>query len=119
MDVPVPYLINDTRKIDFFKKTTFSNFLKKDVFDALFKKIDEGKIADVCFWTAECIVSGYQDELWDRVINYYARYINISVFSCANFSEFFGINRFLIISIRFFSLVFYFRIYFVRFVIIL
>ena len=69
MDVPVPYLINDTRKLDSFKKTTFSNYLKKDVFEALFKKIDEGKIADVCQWTCECIVSGYQEELWERVKN--------------------------------------------------
>ena len=78
MDVPTPYLINDTRKIDFFKKTTFSNYLKKDVFETLFKKIDEGKLADVCQWTCECIVSGYQDELWERVITYYSKYININ-----------------------------------------
>tara|TARA_B100000123_G_scaffold270746_1_gene249166 strand:+ start:64 stop:1506 length:1443 start_codon:yes stop_codon:yes gene_type:complete len=78
MDVPTPYLINDTRKIDFFKKTTFSNFLKKDVFDTLFKKIDEGKLPEVCFWTAECVVSGYIDELWERSINYYSRFININ-----------------------------------------
>ena len=32
MDVPTPYLINDTRRPELFKKTTFSNYLKKDVF---------------------------------------------------------------------------------------
>ena len=42
------------------------------------KKLTRVKTTDVCFWTAECIVSGYVDELWDRSINYYSRYININ-----------------------------------------
>ena len=31
MDVPIPFLINDTRKPEFLRKTTFSGYLKKDV----------------------------------------------------------------------------------------
>ena len=78
MDVPTPYLINDTRKIDFFKKTTFSQYLKKDVLKTLFQKIDEGNVTEVCRWLSECLVSGYFEELWDRFIDYYVRFININ-----------------------------------------
>ena len=49
MDVPSPYLINDTRKPELFKKTTFSNYLKKEVFQTIFKKIDS--YARVCLWS--------------------------------------------------------------------
>ena len=78
MDVPSPYLINDTRKYELFKKFTFSNYLKKDVFQAIFKKIDSGHAAEVCMWSTECIISGYLDELWDTSLEYYAKYINVN-----------------------------------------
>ena len=78
MDVPTPYLINDTRKLEFFKKTTFSNYLKKDVLKTLFQKIDDGQVSEVCRWLCECIVSGYIEELWDKIIDYYTKYININ-----------------------------------------
>lgn len=78
MDVPNPYLINDTRKLDLFKKTTFSNYLKKEVFQTIFKKIDSGHASEVCLWSTECIISGYLDELWDKSLEYYAKYINVN-----------------------------------------
>ena len=37
MDVPIPYLINDTRKIEYFKKQTYSGYKKLDVINTLFK----------------------------------------------------------------------------------
>tara|TARA_B100000963_G_C22613161_1_gene665912 strand:- start:317 stop:1768 length:1452 start_codon:yes stop_codon:yes gene_type:complete len=78
MDVPSSYLINDTRKPELFKKTTFSNYLKKEVFQTVFKKIDSGHASEVCLWSTECIISGYLDELWDKSLEYYAKYININ-----------------------------------------
>ena len=78
MDVPSPYLINDTRKPELFKKTTFSNYLKKEVFQTIFKKIDSGHASEVCLWSAECVISGYLDELWDKCLEYYTKYININ-----------------------------------------
>jgi len=78
VDVPSPYLINDTRKPELFKKTTFSNFLKKDVFQTLFKKIDGGNASEVCLWSTECVISGYLDELWEKSLEYYVKYININ-----------------------------------------
>ena len=78
MDVPSPYLINDTRKPELFKKTTFSNYLKKDVFQTLFKNIDSGNTSEVCLWSAECIISGYVDALWNRCLEYYVQFINLN-----------------------------------------
>ena len=76
MDVPTLYLINDTRKEEAFKKSTFGGYAKKDVFNVLFKKIEENIISEVCFWGVEIIVSGYFEELWERIILYYSKYIN-------------------------------------------
>ena len=76
MDVPTLYLINDTRKEEAFKKSTFCGYAKKDVLNVLFKKVDENIISEVCFWGVEVIVSGYFEELWERIILYYSKYIN-------------------------------------------
>ena len=78
MDVPTPYLINDNRKPELFKKTTFSNFLKKEVFQTIIKSYDNGNVADACLWSTECIISGYIDELWDKSLEYYVKYINVN-----------------------------------------
>ena len=48
MDVIDIYQINDNRKTEDFRKKTFSGYSKKEVFDILFKKIDEGSIEEVC-----------------------------------------------------------------------
>jgi hypothetical protein len=77
MDVLDIYQINDNRKNEDFRKKTFSGYSKKDVFDILFKKIDEGSIEEVCQWSCEIVISGYYNELWERVINYMGQYIGI------------------------------------------
>lgn len=77
MDVIDVYQINDNRKTEDFRKKTFSGYSKKDVFDILFKKIDEGSIEEVCQWSCEIVISGYYNELWERVINYMGQYIGI------------------------------------------
>ena len=51
--------------------------IQKEVFDILFKKIDEGSIEEVCQWSCEVVISGYYNELWERVINYMGQYIGI------------------------------------------
>ena len=78
MDVPIPYLINDTRKIECFKKQTYSGYKKLDVLNTIFKKLDENKLGEVCTYCVEIICSGYIEELWDRIINYYVKYISIN-----------------------------------------
>ena len=44
----------------------------------LFKKIDGGNTSEVCLWSAECVISGYLDELWEKSLEYYVKYININ-----------------------------------------
>ena len=78
MDVPDVFLINDTRKPFEFNKKTYSGYLKKDVFDILFKKIDESGLEEVCIWCSEIVVSGYYEELWEKIILYYCKYINVN-----------------------------------------
>ena len=48
MDVPIPYIINDTRKQYEFNKKTYSGYKKTDIFNLLNKNIIIGKLEDVC-----------------------------------------------------------------------
>ena len=77
MDVPPNFLINDFRKPEEFRKKTFSGYAKKDVFDVLFKSLDENKFEEACQWSSEIVISGYYEELWERLINYISKYIGI------------------------------------------
>ena len=69
MDVPNAFIINDTRKANEFHKMTYSGYLKKDVFDILFKKIDESSLEDVCVWCVEAVISGYFEDLWEKIMS--------------------------------------------------
>jgi hypothetical protein len=77
MDVPSNFMINDIRKPDEFRKKTFSGYAKKDVFDIFFKSLDENKFEDACQWCVELVISGYFEELWERLIGYISKYIGI------------------------------------------
>jgi hypothetical protein len=77
MDVPPNFLINDHRKLEEFRKKTFSGYAKKDVFDVLFKSLDENKFEEACQWCCEVVISGYLEELWERLVNYISKYIGI------------------------------------------
>ena len=77
MDVPSSFMINDIRKPDEFRKKTFSGYAKKDVFDIFFKSLDENKFEDSCQWCVELIISGYFEEIWERLIGYISKYIGI------------------------------------------
>ena len=78
MDVPSNFLINDFRKPEEFRKKTFSGYAKKDVFDVLFKSLDENKFEESCQWSCEIVISGYFEELLERIINYISKYIGIN-----------------------------------------
>lgn len=97
MDVPETFLINDTRKANEFHKITYSGYLKKDVLDILFKKIDESSLEEVCTWCVETIISGYFEDLWERIIIYYSKYININS-PYIPYHIFLRLNQFLKIS---------------------
>lgn len=72
------YQIIDTRSINNFKKETFSGYKKIDVFKTLFKSIESKKIENSCNWLIECIISGYIFELWEKLILYSIKVININ-----------------------------------------
>ena len=51
-----------------FKDKSFSGFKKTDVIKTLFKSIEIGKVENACHWTTECMVSGYNLDILDKLI---------------------------------------------------
>lgn len=72
------YLIDDTRNIDDFKKLSFSEYKKNDVFNVLFKSIESKKVENTCNWISECICSGYFEECWNKMLLYSSDVISIN-----------------------------------------
>ncbi len=72
------FLIMDNRPSDSFKKKTFSGFKKNDIINAVFKSIESKKVENACYWTCECIVSGYSHTLWEKLINFSGKIIHIN-----------------------------------------
>lgn len=70
--------INDNRKQDKFSKTTFSNYKKTSVMKELINSLIKNNVESSCFWSAECICSGYYVDLWNLIINYTCEYINLA-----------------------------------------
>ena len=67
--------ITDIR--DNFKSITFSEYSKSKVKLELIKCINNSKIENACNWTAELICAGHYIDLWDIIINYMCKYINL------------------------------------------
>ena len=72
------YIIIDPRPLEAFKDKTFSGFKKRDVFNTLMKCIEKGLIEHACYWVTECIVSGYSQELFDKLVIYSSKIIHIN-----------------------------------------
>ena len=72
------YLIIDNRTIDSFKQKTFSGFKRNDVITTVLKAIEGKKIENACFWTTECILSGYSLNLWEKLIQFSSKIIHIN-----------------------------------------
>jgi len=70
--------INDIRTINDFKGITFSNFKKTEVIKQLLINLTESKIEQSNYWSCELIASGHFLSLWDLIIQFYAKYIQIS-----------------------------------------
>ena len=49
------YLIIDPRPLEAFKDKTFSDFKKRDVYNTLFKCIDEGILEEACYLNQKLI----------------------------------------------------------------
>ena len=72
------YKIYDTRISDELKKKSFGGFKKSEVYSVLFKSIENKKIVDASFWIAECIVSGYTIDIWEKLLIFASKKININ-----------------------------------------
>jgi hypothetical protein len=72
------YLISDNRTIESFKQKTFSGFKKNDVITTVLKSIEVKKLESGCYWTTECILSGYSITLWDKLLQFSSKVININ-----------------------------------------
>ena len=72
------YFIHDDRTFESFKKKTFSGFKKNDIINAVLKSIESKKVENACHWTTECILSGYSQSLWEKLINFSTKIIHIN-----------------------------------------
>ena len=72
------YLIVDPRPLESFKDKTFSDFKKRDIYNALFKSIETGKVENACHWITECIVSGYTIEILDKLIIFGSKIVHVN-----------------------------------------
>lgn len=70
-------VINDCRNFKDFNKTTFSGYKKSQVLNTLSKSLVNSNIEESCFWSAEIICSGYFIELWEIIILFINKFINI------------------------------------------
>jgi len=69
--------INDIRIISEFNGITFSKYKKTEVVKKLIDSIKNSKLEHALYWSAELISSAHFIELWDIIINFYSKYIQI------------------------------------------
>ena len=72
------YKIIDTRTSEDFKKSTFSGYKKRDVYNVLYKSMDTKKVENACNWITECICSSYIEESWSNLLIYAFKTVNIN-----------------------------------------
>jgi len=71
-------MISDTRNMDSFKNSTFSNYKLTDVKNRLLHSLQVSDIHASCYWSVELICSNHFERLWDIIFYFYSTYINIS-----------------------------------------
>lgn len=69
--------ISDNRKTGDLKLVTIGNFPRAKVASALDKAISQQKIEEAIHWAFQLLGSGVITPLWDKLLNYGSKYINI------------------------------------------
>ena len=72
------YKIIDTRILESFKQKSFSGYKKNDVINAVLKSMEMKKVENACYWTTECIISGYTLLLWNKLLIFSSKIIHIN-----------------------------------------
>ena len=67
--------INDIREK--FNNISFSGFQKSKVKSELTKCLENSKIENSCYWCAELICAGHYIDLWELIISYFCKNINL------------------------------------------
>jgi hypothetical protein len=76
--IPNAAEINDIRSPADFKNTTFSKYKKTEVKDALIQSLLKSKIENACNWSAELICAGSFMDLWEVILYYMAKHVNLA-----------------------------------------
>ena len=71
-------MISDTRNMDSFKTSTFSNYKLTDVKNRLIHSLQVSDIHAACYWSVELVCSNHFERLWEIIFYFYSTYINIS-----------------------------------------
>ena len=71
------YEINDIRNSKDFKKISFSGYQKNKVKIELIKSLLSKQIESACYWSAELICAGHFADLWEIIILYLSKHIQL------------------------------------------
>jgi len=71
-------IIQDIRKEELFKVTTFSKYQRVAVKKELLTSLSKGKLEPSCYWTIEFICSGLFMDLWEVILQFYGKHIHVA-----------------------------------------
>lgn len=75
---PAKYQLIDTRRHIDFKMVTLGGYPRSKVPAAMEKAIYSGKIEHACYWAFQLLASGAPITLWDRLLGYAYKHVNIA-----------------------------------------